>query len=198
MYSEYIDRQRCRSINRVIGNGHGRALLFRTHHVWTMDITIVFVFKIEKRQLWVWPMGGWSSTLQTLRDTSDAFIGRACATSIFPSGATMVFVNEIYDVVVDTQFHKFYGRPFARYILLRSTRYLFLGNNQNKGIPGQFSPKNRYMLKSSEKHTTRPTWLAEWTSDLFLSDSGTGTTEYGYYGWVFNRFWLFFCVTIGL
>ena len=47
----YIDRQRCRSINRVIGNGHGRALLFRTHHVWTMDITIVFVFKIEKRQL---------------------------------------------------------------------------------------------------------------------------------------------------
>ena len=26
----------------------------------------------------------------------------------------MVFVNCIYDVVVDTQFHKFHGRPFAR------------------------------------------------------------------------------------
>ena len=32
----------------------------------------------------------------------------------------MVFVNYIYDMVVDTQFHKFYGRPFARVI------YLFL------------------------------------------------------------------------
>ena len=26
----------------------------------------------------------------------------------------MVFVNYIYDMVVDTQFHKFHGRPFAR------------------------------------------------------------------------------------
>ena len=26
----------------------------------------------------------------------------------------MVFVNYIYDMVVDAQFHKFYGRPFAR------------------------------------------------------------------------------------
>ena len=34
------------------------------------------------------------------------------------------------------------------------------------GIPGPFSLNNRYMLKSSEKHTTRPTWLAEWTSHL--------------------------------
>ena len=32
----------------------------------------------------------------------------------------MVFVNYIYDMVVDTQFHKFYGRPFARVL------YLFL------------------------------------------------------------------------
>ena len=32
----------------------------------------------------------------------------------------MVFVNYIYDVVADTQFHKFYGRPFARVL------YLFL------------------------------------------------------------------------
>ena len=26
----------------------------------------------------------------------------------------MVFVNYIYDMVIDTQFHKFHGRPFAR------------------------------------------------------------------------------------
>ena len=32
----------------------------------------------------------------------------------------MVFVNYIYDMVVDAQFHKFYGRPFARVL------YLFL------------------------------------------------------------------------
>ena len=32
----------------------------------------------------------------------------------------MVFVNYIYDLVVDTQFSKFHGRPFARvlYVLL--------------------------------------------------------------------------------
>ena len=32
----------------------------------------------------------------------------------------MVFVNYIYDMVVDIQFHKFYGRPFVRVL------YLFL------------------------------------------------------------------------
>jgi len=32
----------------------------------------------------------------------------------------MVFVNYIYDMVVDTQFHKFHGRPFARVL------YVFL------------------------------------------------------------------------
>ena len=32
----------------------------------------------------------------------------------------MVFVNYIYDMVVDTQFHKFQGRPFARVL------YVFL------------------------------------------------------------------------
>ena len=26
----------------------------------------------------------------------------------------MVFVNYVYDMVVDSQFHKFYGGPFAR------------------------------------------------------------------------------------
>ena len=30
----------------------------------------------------------------------------------------MVFVNYIYDIGVDTQFHKFYARPFARVVVL--------------------------------------------------------------------------------
>ena len=30
----------------------------------------------------------------------------------------MVVVNYIYDMVVDTQFHKFHGRPFARVLYL--------------------------------------------------------------------------------
>ena len=30
----------------------------------------------------------------------------------------MVFVNETYDMVVNTQFHKFYGRSFARVLYL--------------------------------------------------------------------------------
>ena len=34
--------------------------------------------------------------------------------------ACMVFVNYIYGMVVDTQFHKFYGKSFARVL------YLFL------------------------------------------------------------------------
>ena len=32
----------------------------------------------------------------------------------------MVVANSIYDMVVDTQFHKFHGRPFARVL------YVFL------------------------------------------------------------------------
>ena len=32
----------------------------------------------------------------------------------------MVFANYIYDMVVDTQFHEFHGRPFARVL------YVFL------------------------------------------------------------------------
>ena len=54
-----------------------------------------------------------------LRDTSDTLIGRACA--IFHDMlCNMVFVNCIYYMIVDTQFHKFHGRPFARIL------YLFL------------------------------------------------------------------------
>ena len=41
-----------------------------------------------------------------------------------------MFVNYIYDMVVDTQFHKFYGRPFARVL------YLFLMKDIGRDSPG--------------------------------------------------------------
>ena len=46
----------------------------------------------------------------------DTLIGRACAMFQLKYGVC----EYIYDIDVDTQFHKFYGRPFARVL------YLFL------------------------------------------------------------------------
>ena len=53
-----------------------------------------------------------------LRDTSDTLIGRACAVS----HCNMVFVNYIYDMVVDTQFHKFHDRPFILWCLWQNEK----------------------------------------------------------------------------
>ena len=36
----------------------------------------------------------------------------------------MAFVNYIYDMVADTQFHKFYGRQFARVLYLFLMTYM--------------------------------------------------------------------------
>ena len=47
-------------------------------------------------------------------------MGALVPCSICNTGTCMVFVNYIYDMVVDTQFHKFHGRPFARVL------YVFL------------------------------------------------------------------------
>ena len=65
-----------------------------------------------------------------LCDTSDTLIGRAFVLLCVPficniiviivTIIIMVFVNYIYGMVVDTQFHKFYGKSFARVL------YLFL------------------------------------------------------------------------
>ena len=60
-----------------------------------------------------------------LRDTSDTLIGRAC--DMFQ--LKLVFVNWIYDTVVDTQFHKFYVEPFARVL------YSFLGKDIGRWLP---------------------------------------------------------------
>ena len=48
-----------------------------------------------------------------LHVTKDTLIGRACA-MFHDMLCTMVFVNCVYHMIVDTQFHKFHGRPFAR------------------------------------------------------------------------------------
>ena len=66
-----------------------------------------------------------------------------------------------------------------------------MGNNQKHVYLFHFHSKTGTC--SSEKHTTRPTWWAEWTSNLLLRDNGTGTTGYGYIlCMVFNSFWSFF------
>ena len=45
---------------------------------------------------------------------------RSLGALVLCSICNMVFVNYIYDMVVDTQFNKFHGRPFARVL------YVFL------------------------------------------------------------------------
>ena len=45
---------------------------------------------------------------------------RSLGALVLCSVCNMVVVSYIYDMVVDTQFHKFHGRPFA------SVLYLFL------------------------------------------------------------------------
>ena len=56
-----------------------------------------------------------------LRGTSDTLIGRACAMFQMKYMQSMVFVNYIYDMVVDTQFHKFYGIGRSRVFYIYSS-----------------------------------------------------------------------------
>ena len=51
---------------------------------------------------------------------------RSLGVLVLCSNWNTVFVNylvHIYDMVVDTQFHKFYGRPFARVLFIPHERY---------------------------------------------------------------------------
>ena len=43
---------------------------------------------------------------------------RSLGALVVCSICNMVVVNYIYDMVVDTQFHRFHGRPFARVLYL--------------------------------------------------------------------------------
>ena len=55
-----------------------------------------------------------------------------------------------------------------------------------------FSQKQVHsQIKWKTHHMT--TWLAEWTSYLSWGEKGTGTTEYGYYGWFSTVCGYFFC-----
>ena len=53
----------------------------------------------EKRQLWLRPMGGWNSTLQAAWYVRHANWARLCCVPFVI--CNMVFVNYIYDMVVD-------------------------------------------------------------------------------------------------
>ena len=61
---------------------------------------------------WVWLKLNFASCV--IRQTRPLGVLVLCSIS------NMVFVNYIYDVVIDTQFHKFYGGPFERVL------YVFL------------------------------------------------------------------------
>ena len=54
---------------------------------------------------------------------------RSLGVLVLCSNWNMVFVNYIYNMVVDTQFHKFYGRPFARVL------HLFLTKDIGRWLP---------------------------------------------------------------
>ena len=84
--------------------------------------------KNEKRHRWVRPMGGWNSTLQAAWYVRHAHWASLCYVPI----EIWCFVNYIYyyyDMVSDTQFHKFYGKPFARVL------YLFLMEDIGRWLP---------------------------------------------------------------
>ena len=66
-----------------------------------------------------------------LRDTSDTLIGRACA--MFQLKYDVCELHLIYDTLVDTQFHKFYDRPFSRGL------YLFLMKDIGRGQQDDFT-----------------------------------------------------------
>ena len=83
-----------------------------------------YVKKFEKRQLWVRPMGGWNSTLQAAWYVRYAHWARL---RYFPFVIYMVFVDYIYDMVVDTQFHKFIGRSFVR--VCKAKRNFYTGRS---------------------------------------------------------------------
>ena len=71
-------------------------------------------------------MGGWNSTLQT---AWYIYKTRSLGALVLCSICTMVFVNYIYDIVADTQSHKFHGRLFARVL------YAFLMKGIGRWLP---------------------------------------------------------------
>ena len=54
---------------------------------------------------------------------------RSLCALVLRSVCYMVFVNYAYDMVVDTQFHKFHGRPFTRVL------YVFLMKDIGRWLP---------------------------------------------------------------
>ena len=65
-----------------------------------------------------------------LRDTSDTLIGRACAMFHLQYEVLWcLWITSAIYMVADTQFHKFYGRPFARVL------HLFIVKDIGRWLP---------------------------------------------------------------
>ena len=78
---------------------------------------------------------------------------RSLGALVLCSNWNMVFVNYIYDVVADTQFHKFHGRSFARVL------YLFLVKDIGRWLPwmlpgstGRFYKDERDVVHNHSAH----------------------------------------------
>ena len=96
---------------------------------WYDSKTMSFFFSNQKLKNVSCEYDRWvvETQLCKLRDTSDTLIGRACA--MFQLKYGVCELDYIYDMVVDTQIHKFYGRPFARVL------YLFLMKDIGRSLP---------------------------------------------------------------
>ena len=86
-----------------------------------------------------------------------------------------VFVKYIYDMVVDTQFHKFYGRSFARFL------YVFLMKDIGRWLPwmlpgptGRFYKDERAVVHNHSAHGYYITRIE-------------GGVRYAWYGYTLKR-----------
>ena len=71
---------------------------------------------------------------------------RSLGVLVLCSNCNMVFVNYIYDMVVDTQSHKFYGRPFARVL------HLFLMKAMGQWLPWVLPGSTGWFYKADVVH----------------------------------------------
>ena len=88
-------------------------------------IKILFFYKTLK--YWYWKTSAVSTTGGWLKlDFARCVIRqtRSLGALVLCSICNMVFVNYIYDEVVDTQFNKFHGRPFARVLHVLLMKYI--------------------------------------------------------------------------
>ena len=79
----------------------------------------------------------------------------------------MVFVNQIYDLVVDTQFRKFYGRRFARSIFIPHERHILRVGRWLPWVLRMYHLGQQRSTGFLERRVTGPS-LGRWLVNLWL------------------------------